>query len=93
MFDPMFDPMFDSWQFGLDVQQVMTTRILRMMTGEMSTREARRMFTEKHTAYSHAQIAGALALMTGGPAQAGREMAEVYRRAVSANCQRLANGH
>jgi hypothetical protein len=84
--------MFDAWQFGLDVQQVMATRILRMMTGKMSTREARRMFTEKHTAYSHAQIAGALALMSGGPAVAGQEMAEVYRRTVSANRQRLSKG-
>jgi hypothetical protein len=49
--------MFDLWQFGLDVQQVMTTRVVRMMTGELSPREARRMITEKQTAYSHAQIA------------------------------------
>jgi hypothetical protein len=88
----MFDPMFDSWRFGLDVQQVMATRILRMMMGEMSSGEARLMFSEKHTAYSHAHFAGALALMTGGPAAAGLEMAEVYRRTVSANCERLSSG-
>lgn len=81
--------MFDLWRFGLDVQQVMTTRVLRMMTGELSERETRRMFTEKQTTYSHAQIAGAQALLTGGPVAAGCEMIEVYQRAVRANCSRL----
>ena len=28
--------MFDLWRFGLDVQQVMTTRVLRIMAGELS---------------------------------------------------------
>jgi hypothetical protein len=51
---------FDLLQFGLDVQQVMTTRIFRMMAGELSPSEARRMITEKQTVYSHAHIAGAL---------------------------------
>jgi hypothetical protein len=81
--------MFELWQFGLDVQQVMATRILRMMTGELSPREARRMITEKQAAYSHAQISGAFALMTGGPMEAGREMIDVYRRAVRANRKRF----
>jgi hypothetical protein len=81
--------MFDLWQFSLDVQQVMTTRVLRMMTGELSPREARRMITEKQTAYSRAQIAGAYALLTGGPVEASREMIKVYQRAVAANCARL----
>jgi hypothetical protein len=27
--------MFDLWRFGLDVQQVMTARVLRMMAGEL----------------------------------------------------------
>jgi hypothetical protein len=81
--------MFDLWRFGLDVQQVMTMRVLRMMAGELSPREARRMITEKQTAYSHAQMAGASAFLTGGPVKAGREMIEVYQRAVRANCTRL----
>jgi hypothetical protein len=37
---------FDLLQFGLDVQQAMTTRIFRVMAGELSPREARRMITE-----------------------------------------------
>jgi hypothetical protein len=81
--------MFELWQFGLDVQHVMATRMLRMMTGKLSPREARRMITEKQTAYSHAQIAGAFALMSGGPMEAGREMIDVYRRAVRANSNRI----
>ena len=83
--------MFDLWRFGFDVQQVMTARVLSMMAGELSPREARRMITEKQTAYSHAQIAGACALLTGGPVEASREMIEVYRRAVKANRIRLSN--
>ncbi len=81
--------MFDLWRFGFDVQQVMSIRVVRMMAGELSPREARRMFTEKQTAYSHAQIAGAYALLAGGPVAAGCEMIEVYQRAVRANCSRL----
>jgi hypothetical protein len=42
--------MFTLLRFDLDVQRVMTTRILRMMTGELSPREALRMITEKQTA-------------------------------------------
>ena len=81
--------MFDLWRFGLDVQQVMTTRVLRMMTGELSEGEARRMVTEKQIAYSHAQIAGAYAFLTGGPVAASCEIIEVYQRVVRANCSRL----
>jgi hypothetical protein len=38
--------MLNLWQFGLDVQHVMATRILRMMAGELTSLEARRMITE-----------------------------------------------
>jgi hypothetical protein len=81
--------MFDLWRFGFDVQQVIATRIIGMMKGELSRREVRRMVVEKQTAYSNAQIAGAYALLTGGPVEAGREMIGVYQRAVRANCIRL----
>jgi hypothetical protein len=83
--------MFNPWQFGLDVQQVITTRVLSMMTGDLSPREAQRMITEKQTAFSNAQVAGACALWTEGPVAAGREMLEVYQRVVSANCDRLSS--
>jgi hypothetical protein len=65
--------MLNLWRFGLDVQHVMATRILRMMAGKLTPLEARRMITEKQTTYSRAQIAGALALLTGGPMEASRE--------------------
>jgi len=81
--------MFDPWRFGLDVQQVMTARVLRMMAGELSPREARRMISEKQTAYTDAQIAGAFGFLTGGPVEASCEMMDVYQRAVRANCVRL----
>jgi hypothetical protein len=84
--------MLNLWQFGLDVQRVMATRIFRMMAGELTPSEACRMITEKQAAYSRAQAAGARALLTGGPMEAGREMIEVYRLIVSANCSRLSAG-
>jgi hypothetical protein len=84
--------MLNLWQFGLDVRHVMATRTLRMMAGELTSVEARRMITEKQAACSSAQVAGALALLTGGPVAAGREMLEVYRLAVSANCSRFSLG-
>jgi hypothetical protein len=85
--------MFNLWQFGLDVQQVMTIRMLRLMAGELSALETRRMITEKQTAYADAQIAGAGGLFSGGPVEAGYNMIEVYQRAVRANCVRLSSAH
>jgi hypothetical protein len=81
--------MFDLWQFGLDVRELIAARVIGMMRGELSQREVRLMVAEKQTAYSNAQIAGAYALFTGGPVEAGREMIGVYQRAVRANCTRL----
>ena len=81
--------MFDLWRFGFDVQQVIATRVIGMMKGELSQREVRRMVVEKQTAYSNAQIAGAYALLTSGPVEASREMIGVYQRTVTANCIRL----
>jgi hypothetical protein len=81
--------MLNLWQFGFDVQQVMMARILLMLTGELTSREAHRMFTEKRAAYSDAHFAGVNALLSGGPVKAIGEMVEIYRRTVSANCNRL----
>lgn len=49
------------------------TRVLRMMTGDLSSGETLLMITEKQAAFSHAQIAGACALLTSGPVEASRE--------------------
>jgi len=83
--------MLDLWRFAFDVQQVIAARIVSMAKGQLSQREVRRMVVEKQTAYSNAQIAGAYALLTGGPVEAGREMIAVYQRAVRANCIRLSD--
>ncbi len=56
--------MFNPWQFGLDVHEEITTRVLRMMTGELSPREARRMINEKQTFYSRALSQQFLTLCT-----------------------------
>jgi hypothetical protein len=85
--------MFDFWRFGLDVQQVMTIRILRLMTGELSGREARRMITEKQAAYADAQAAAADGFLTGDLMAAGYNMIDIYQRAVRANCVRLSSAH
>jgi hypothetical protein len=85
--------MFDLWQFGLDVHQVMTIRILRLMSGELSGPEVRRMFAEKQTAYADAQMAAAGGLLTGNFMGAGYNMIDVYQRAVRANCVRLSSVH
>jgi hypothetical protein len=85
--------MFDLWEFGLDVQQVMTIRMLRLMTGELSAREARRMVTEKQAAYADAQLAAAGGLLTGRVMEASYNMIDVYKRAVRANCVRLSSAH
>lgn len=81
--------MFGLWRFSLDVHQVMTARISDMMTGALSSQEARLMITEKQKAYSQAQIIGAFALWTDGPVEATNEMFKVYQRVVKANCSRL----
>jgi hypothetical protein len=81
--------MFDLWQFCLDVQQVMAIRTFRLMAGELSGREARRMITEKQSAFADAQLAGVDGLFAGGLVVAGCNMIDVYQRAVRANCIRL----
>jgi hypothetical protein len=47
---------FDLWRFVLDVQQVITTRVTRMMAGGLSLREARRMISENQAAYADARL-------------------------------------
>jgi hypothetical protein len=66
--------MFNLWQLGFDVQQVVTTRILLLLTGDLTSIEIQRMLTEKRVAYSDAYIAGTRALWTEGPVDAISEM-------------------
>lgn len=86
----MINAWLEATRFTLDVQQVVTRRLLRLAVGdELAAREARRMLVEKATAFSDAQAAGALAFATQGPFAAAREAMAVYQRAVRANRKRL----
>jgi hypothetical protein len=79
----------DSWQFGLDVRDVMSVRIARAMAGDLSAAEARRMVLEKQSAAIRAQHAYARALLNGDLASANRDVWDIYQRAVRANRKRL----
>jgi hypothetical protein len=79
----------DSWQFGRDVRDVMSARISRAMTGDLSAAEARLMVLEKQSAAVRAQHAYARALLNGDLASAHRDVWDIYQRAVRANRKRL----
>jgi hypothetical protein len=79
----------DLWEFGLDVREVMSTRISRAMAGDLSAAEARRMVLEKQAAGVRAQIAYAQALLGGDPISAGRRSFDIYHQVVRSNRKRL----
>jgi hypothetical protein len=76
-------------RFGRDVHAVMSLRIARAMTGDLSAVEARRMVLEKASAGLRAPLAYGRALLEDGPHAAGRAFFEVYDTAVRANRKRL----
>jgi hypothetical protein len=76
-------------RFGRDVHAVMSGRIARAMTGDLSAVEARRMVLEKASAGLRAPLAYGRALLEDGPHAAGRAFFEVYDKAVRANRKRL----
>ena len=77
--------------FGMDVQRVMTLRIMRLASGgPLAATEARRMISEKVSAFEEAQVAIVTALAAGsGLYAATAEAYGPYRRCVRANCLRL----
>ena len=79
----------DVVQFGRDVGEVMSARISRAMTGDLSAAEARRMVLEKQSAGIRAHLAYTQALLKGDPAAASRGAFDIYHRAVKANRKRL----
>lgn len=79
----------DLWRFGLDVQEVMSARISRAISGNLSAAEARRMVSEKQSALVRAQFACMQALFNGEPAKARRAVFEIFHRAVRSNRKRL----
>jgi hypothetical protein len=79
----------DPWQFGLDVGDVMSARITRAMTGDLSAAEMRRMVLEKQSAGIRAHNVFAKAFWRGSPLTATREVFDIYHRAVRSNRKRL----
>jgi hypothetical protein len=59
------------------------------MSGDLTAAEMRRMVVEKQSAAIRAQHACARALMNGAPLSAGREVFDIYHRAVRSNRKRL----
>jgi|SwirhisoilCB1_FD_contig_31_11270234_length_546_multi_2_in_0_out_0_1 hypothetical protein len=84
---------FDAGKFAIDTQTVMALRMARLATGKKGTDiELRRMFSEKMSAFSEAQMAMAFAMLRG--ASPNVMMARVhspYRRRVHANRRRLSS--
>ena len=85
----------DSWveaaRFGYDAQRVIGLRMLRMAAGGTNaSAEARMMVSEKLSAFADAQLAIALALVSGsGLDVAAARAYRPYRRRVRANKSRL----
>jgi len=85
----------DSWleaaRFGYDAQRVIGLRMLRMAAGGTdASAEARLMVSEKLAALADAQLAIALALVSGSTLEAAATRAyRPYRRRVRANKSRL----
>ena len=88
---PLWSTWFDAARFGMETQQVIALRLLRMATGgPAAVTEAQRMVVEKVAAVALAQQAAALALMTGKtfPTAAAQAMLPIRRR-MRANRRRL----
>jgi hypothetical protein len=82
--------------FNMDVQRVMTLRIMRLASGgPLAATEAQRMISEKVAAFGEAQVAIVTAFATGrlatesGLYAATAEAYGPYRRCVRANRLRL----
>jgi hypothetical protein len=85
----------DSWveaaRFGYDAQRVIGLRMLRMAAGGTdASAEARMMVSEKLAAFADAQMAIAVALVSGNTLDVAAARAyRPYRRRVRANKSRL----
>jgi len=83
----------EAMTFALACQQVMALRMARIaLGGTAAQRELTRMVSEKAAAAAEAEVAAAFGMAIGGPAQAARAAASVYRRAVRENRRRLRRG-
>jgi hypothetical protein len=75
---------------NLEAQQVMALRMWRIMTGQRTQSEIKRMVSEKLAAASEAQVAAAAIMFKGGSQQRlAKNTMRVYRRRVRRNKRRL----
>jgi hypothetical protein len=75
---------------NLEAQQVMALRMWRIMTGQRTQSEIKRMVAEKVAAASEAQVGAAALMLKGGSQQRlARNTMRVYRRRVRRNRRRL----
>ena len=90
MFGPWLALTFQAAQFGLEVQSVMTLRLMRVAAGGIrGRREARLMVVEKMAALTEAQVAAAATIMTGRSHIVAKKVVRVFKKRVRANRKRL----
>jgi hypothetical protein len=90
--------LFDSWlaltfqatQLGLEAQNVIALRLMRLADGGAAgVAEARLMVTDKMAAVAEAQLAATAIILMGNGHKAGKKVLQVLRRRVRANKHRL----
>jgi hypothetical protein len=90
VFGPWLALTFQAAQFGLEVQSVMTLRLMRVAAGGIrGRREARLMVVEKMAALTEAQVAAAATIMTGRSHIVAKKVVRVFKKRVRANRKRL----
>jgi hypothetical protein len=91
MLNPWISFSLKAWQLGLEAQNVIALRMLRLATGgARADAEATRMVTEKIVAAGEAQVAAATTVILGrkGHVVAGKALG-AYGKRVRANKRRL----
>ncbi len=91
MYNPWLAMSFKTVQLGLDAQNVIALRMMRLASGGAREKsEMNRMVIEKGTAIVEAQVAAATAVMTGSKDHVvdGKAL-NVFRKRVRANKRRL----
>jgi hypothetical protein len=77
-------------RLGLDAQQVMALRLVRLSGGGAAgLAEAQRMINDKITALGEAQLAAATGALTGDGPKLAKKVLRVFARRVRANKKRL----
>ena len=95
MLNPWFALTLKTVRLGLDAQNVIVLRMLRLASGGVAAEaEMSRMVIEKGSAVAEAQVAATTAVMTGSRDHvvAGKAL-NVFRKRVTANKKRLSGKH